>query len=110
MQFDWLRRREFIALFGGAATWPLAAPAQQVQRMWRIGVLMNTAAANAEGRAGISAFQQVLQDLGWAEDHNLRIEIRWGENDIDRTRQYAVELIAFSPDIFLASGTVSTRR
>ena len=102
-------RRDFITLLGGAAAaWPLAARAQQRDQMRRIGVLMNTAATNAEGRDGISAFQQVLQELGWAEGRNLRIEIRWGENDIDRTRQYAVELIAFSPDIFLTSGTVST--
>src|SRR5262245_10883035 len=102
-------RRDFITLLGGAAAaWPLAARAQQRDQMRRIGVLMNTAATNAEGRDGISAFQQVLQELGWAEGRNLRIEIRWGENDIDRTRQYAVELIAFSPDIFLASGTVAT--
>ena len=99
-----MRRREFITLVGGAAaTWPLAARAQQSERMRRIGVLMNTASTNAEGHAGISAFQQVLQELGWAEGRNLRIEIRWGENDIDRTRQYAAELVAFSPDIFLAS-------
>jgi putative tryptophan/tyrosine transport system substrate-binding protein len=104
-----VNRRALITLLGGAAAgWPLAARAQQAQRIRRIGVLMNTADANAEGRAGISSFQQVLQELGWAEGRDLRIEIRWGENDIDRTRQYAAELIAFSPDIFLASGTVST--
>src|SRR5262245_35492263 len=103
-----MNRREFISLLGGAAAWPLAAWTQQPQHVRRIGVLMNTADANAEGRAGISAFQQALQQLGWAEDRDLRIEIRWGANDIDRTRQYAAELIAFSPDIFLASGTVST--
>jgi putative tryptophan/tyrosine transport system substrate-binding protein len=104
-----VNRRAFITLLGGAAAWPLAARAQQpAQRMRRIGVLMNTAATNAEGHAGISAFQQILQELGWAEGRNLRIEIRWGENDIDRTRQYTAELIAFAPDIFLASGTVST--
>jgi putative ABC transport system substrate-binding protein len=108
MQFDHLKRREFITLLGGAAAWPLLARAQPAQRIRRIGVLMNTAAANAEGHAGISPFQQVLQELGWVEGRDLRIEIRWGENDIDRTRQYAAELIAFSPDIFLASGTVST--
>jgi putative ABC transport system substrate-binding protein len=108
MQFNQLKRREFITLLGGAAAWPLAARAQQGERVRRIGVLMNTAAANAEGHAGISAFQQILQELGWAEGRNLRVEIRWGENDNDRARQYAAELIAVSPDILLASGTVST--
>src|SRR5215510_14985437 len=104
-----MKRREFITLLGGgAAAWPLVTRAQQGGRVRRIGVLMNTAATNAEGRAGISAFQQVLQELGWTEGRNLSIEIRWGENDIDRTRQYTAELIAFGPDIFLASGTVST--
>src|SRR5262249_21345609 len=103
-----VRRREFISLLGATAAWPLAARAQQGERVRRIGVLMNTAAANAEGHAGISAFQQVLQALGWAEGRDLRIEIRRGGYEFDRTRQYAAELIAFLPDIFLASGTVST--
>jgi putative ABC transport system substrate-binding protein len=104
-----MRRREFMTLLGGAAvTWPLATRAQQGERVRRIGVLMNTAAANAEGLAGISAFQEVLQELGWAEGRNLRIEVRWGENDNESTRQYAAELNAFSPDILLTSGTVST--
>jgi hypothetical protein len=90
-----MRRREFITLIGGtAAAWPLVARAQQPERGRRIGVLMNTTADNTEGRAGISAFQQGLQDLGWAEGRNLRIEIRWGENDLDRSRQYAAELRA----------------
>ena len=68
-----MKRREFITLLGGgAAAWPLVTRAQQGGRVRRIGVLMNTADANAEGRAGISAFQQVLQELGWAEGRDLR--------------------------------------
>jgi putative ABC transport system substrate-binding protein len=75
--------------------------------MRRIGVLMNTAAENAQGRTGVSALRQVLQQLGWTEGRNLRIDIRWGENDVERDRLYAAELVALSPDIILASGTLS---
>ena len=75
--------------------------------MRRIGVLMNTAAENAEGRAGLSAFEHIMQDLGWTDGRNLRIDLRWGENDVDRTRTYAAELVALSPNIILASGTLA---
>jgi putative tryptophan/tyrosine transport system substrate-binding protein len=108
MQLAQLKRREFIRLVGGTvAAWPLAARAQQGERMRRIGVLMNTAAENAQGRTGVSALRQVLQQLGWTEGRNLRIDIRWGENDVERDRLYAAELVALSPDIILASGTLS---
>jgi putative ABC transport system substrate-binding protein len=104
-----MRRREFMALLGGAAAmaWPLAARAQQAGPVLRIGVLMNTAADNPEGQAGVAAFQQVLQQLGWIDGRNARIEIRWGNNDVERDRRYAEELVALGPDIILASGTVS---
>ena len=93
MQLAQLKRREFIRLVGGTvAAWPLAARAQQGERMRRIGVLMNTAAENAQGRTGVSALRQVLQQLGWTEGRNLRIDIRWGENDVERDRLYAAEL------------------
>jgi putative ABC transport system substrate-binding protein len=107
MQFDHLRRREFITLLGGTAAWPLAARAQQPDRVRRIGVLMNLAADDPQGQARLAAFQQALQQLGWSDSRNVRIDIRWHENDADRARTYAQELVALAPDIFLAEGTVS---
>src|SRR5215469_3078175 len=102
------RRREFIKLLGGvAAAWPLAARAQQNDGMRRIGVLMNRATDDSEGQADIAAFRQSLQQLGWSDGRNVRIDIRWGEDDIDRERRYAAELIALTPNIILASGTLS---
>jgi len=103
MQFDQLKRREFITLLGGAAVaWPLAARAQQPERMRRIGVLMTLAADDPYGQAEVAAFQQALQQLGWSDGRNVRFDIRWHENDADRARTYAQELIALAPDIFLA--------
>src|SRR5712692_5106038 len=103
-----MRRREFITLLGGAAaSWPLAARAQQPEQMRRIGVLMNVAADDPEGQAGVAAFQQALQQLGWSDGRNVRIDTRWGENDVDRDRRYAAELVALAPDVILASGTLS---
>ena len=103
-----MRRREFITLLGGAAAiWPLAARAQQTEPIRRIGVLMNRAADDPVGQAYVEAFRQGLQQLGWSEDRNVRIDIRWGENDVERDRKYAAELVALAPDIILASGTLS---
>jgi ABC-type uncharacterized transport system substrate-binding protein len=103
-----MRRRKFIALLGGAAaTWPLAARAQQPVLMRRIGALMNAAADDPEGQAGVAAFRQALQQLGWSDGGNVRIDIRWGENDVERDRKYAAELVALAPDVVLAAGTLS---
>jgi len=103
-----MRRREFISLLGGAAVaWPLAARAQQPERVRRIGVLMNVAAADPEGQAQVAAFLQALQQLGWDEGRNVWIDTRWGENDVERDRRYATELLAFAPDVILASGSLS---
>src|SRR6516165_8203159 len=106
MQFDQLKRREFITLLGGAAVWPLATRAQQAERMRRLGVLINRAADNKEGQARLAAFQQALQQLAWSDGSNVRIDIRWGADDVDRERKYAAELVALVPDIILASGTL----
>jgi ABC-type uncharacterized transport system substrate-binding protein len=105
-----MRRREFITLLGGAATaWPLAARAQQRQRMRGIGVLIGSTANDAEGQARIAAFLQGLQELGWSVGRNLRIDIRWaGANPAD-TRKYAAELVALAPDVILASGSSTLR-
>src|SRR5215208_6808304 len=98
------RRRECITLLGGAAAWPLAAHAQQGERMRRIGVLMGLAADDAEGQARIAAFVQALQELGWSNGRNVRIDIRRGAGDAERSRSYASEMVALRPDVILASG------
>jgi putative ABC transport system substrate-binding protein len=103
-----VRRREFITLIGGAtAAWPLAARAQQSNQTRRIGVLMNRAENNPEGQARLTAFRQALRKLGWIDANNVRIDNRWGEDDIDRERTSAAELVALAPDVILASGTLS---
>src|SRR6478672_461422 len=103
-----MKRREFITLVGGAAAaWPLAARAQQPDRIRQIGVLLNLAADDPEGRVAIAAFREGLQQLGWAEGRNVRIDVRWGEDDVERERRYAAELIALAPDVVLAAGSVS---
>jgi putative tryptophan/tyrosine transport system substrate-binding protein len=103
-----MRRRKFIALLGGAtAAWPLAARAQQGEPMRHIGVLMNRAAEDRDGQARLAAFQKALQQLGWSDGRNVRIDTRWGVNDVERSRRYATELVALAPDIILAAGTVS---
>ena len=103
-----MKRRDFITLLGGVAVaWPLAAHAQQPERMRRIGVLMSTGADGSEGQARIAAFLHGLQQLGWADDRNIRIDIRWGAGDADRIRKYAAELVALAPDAILAVGGIS---
>jgi putative tryptophan/tyrosine transport system substrate-binding protein len=101
-----MRRREFIVGLGGAAMWPLAVRAQQPARMRRIGVLMNLAEDDPETPRRMTAFVQRLQELGWTEGRNVRIDFRSGLGDPDRYRRYAAELVALAPDIILASGTV----
>ena len=102
-----MKRREFITLIGGAAAaaWPVAARAQQAERIRRIGVLVNTAANNSVGQARIGAFQKRLHQLGWIEGHNVRIEYRWTGGNADDASKYAAELVALTPDVILASAT-----
>ncbi len=102
-----MKRREFITLVGGTAAWPLAARAQQSERVRRIGVLMTTAADDPEGQARIAAFLQGLQQLGWIDGRNARIDTRWSEGDVDRVRRYTAELIALAPDVILAPGSAT---
>ena len=100
-----MNRREFITLLGGAAAaWPLAARAQQRERMRRVGVLMNIAADDADAPVRVAAFAQGLQELGWTIGRNLRIEYRWSAGEADRIRRYAAEISAFSPDVIIATG------
>jgi putative tryptophan/tyrosine transport system substrate-binding protein len=101
-----MRRRNFIALLGGAAAvWPLVARAQQPERMRRIGVLMATAENDSETQHRLSALRDGLQKLGWTEGRNIRIEYRWGENDLDRMRAGAEELAALKPEVIFAAPT-----
>jgi putative ABC transport system substrate-binding protein len=103
-----MRRREFITLLGGAAAaWPLAARAQQPERVRRIGVLMNLASDDSEGQARKAAFLQGLGASGWTDGHNVRIEYRWTAGDADRSRKYAAELVALAPDVILGSGSAT---
>jgi putative tryptophan/tyrosine transport system substrate-binding protein len=100
-----MRRREFITLLGSAAaTWPLAARAQQATKLRRIGVLQALAADDAESSRRFTAFVQGLQELGWAEGRNMRIDVRWGAGDAGRIRDYAAELVALAPDVIFVIG------
>ena len=102
-----IRRRRFIALLGGAtAVLPLTARAQQGERVRRIGVLMGLPVTDPESSRRLMAFRQGLQELGWTEGRNVRIDARW-EGDADRIRQYAAELIALDPDVILAIGSTT---
>src|SRR5262245_50139635 len=102
------RRREFIALLGGAAAWPLAARAQQPDRMRRIGVLMNVASDDVEGQQRLAAFLEGLQEAGWEVGRKVRIDIR-STGDIELNSKYAMELLALAPDVFLAAGAPTVR-
>jgi putative tryptophan/tyrosine transport system substrate-binding protein len=100
-----MRRRAFITLFGGAAAaWPLAARAQQADRVRRIGVLMTQAADDPEGQSRLLALEQGLQESGWTIGRNVRIDTRWGAGDAERYRRYAAELVALAPDVILVNG------
>ena len=88
-----MNRREFVTLLGSAAAWPLAARAQQSERMRRIGMLMGLTEDNPQTRLSIDAFVQRLRQLGWSEGHNVQIDYRWGESDADRIRRSAADLV-----------------
>jgi len=102
-----MRRRTFITLLGGAAAWPRAACAQQPERVRRIGMLMNRVADDPEGQAQHKAFVQGLQQLGWAEGRNVRMDVRWTAGVAEHLHRYAAELVAIMPDVILADGAVS---
>ncbi len=103
-----IARRKFIAALGGTAlVWPLAARAQQADRMRRVGVLWNQAPDDPEGKARLAVFLQGLQELGWTDGRNMRIDYRWAAADADRFRTSAVELVALAPDVILASASQS---
>jgi putative ABC transport system substrate-binding protein len=100
-------RRTFIAALGSVAAWPLAARAQQRDRMRRVGVLMNGAATQTEYQSYLAVFVQELRQSGWVEGQNLRIDVRWNAGDAALARTYAAELIGLMPDVILASSTVN---
>ena len=102
-----MRRREFVTLLGGAAAgWPLAARAQQADRVRRIGVLSTVPADDSESQVRMAAFHQGLQETGWVVGRNLRVDYRWsGAGDAEQVRQYANELIALKPEVILAVTT-----
>jgi putative tryptophan/tyrosine transport system substrate-binding protein len=101
-----VNRREFITLLAGtAAAWPLPARAQQPDRVRRIGVLMHLPENDPETQARVRALLEGLQQWGWTDGRNVRIDYRFGAADVDRSRRYAAELIALAPDVIQASGT-----
>jgi putative ABC transport system substrate-binding protein len=100
-----MRRRTFISLVGGAATWPLAARAQQPERMRRIGMLMGYAENDSEAQAWIAAFREGLQKLGWTEGRNIRVDTRWASADAEAMQRFAQELVALQPDLILSATT-----
>jgi len=100
-----VKRRDFIA---GVAAWPLVARAQQGDRVRRIGVLMPFDENDPEGKRRVSAFTQALSDLGWTDGRNLRMDLRWWGEDINRLRALAPELVGSQPDIILVNGTQET--
>ena len=103
-----MRRREFITLLGGAASaWPLAARAQQGERVRRIGVLQTQAVDDAERQAYLAAFRQELERLGWADGRNIQIDYRWSAGNAADTRKYATELVALAPDLIFTIGSAS---
>jgi putative ABC transport system substrate-binding protein len=103
-----MRRRDFITLLSGAAAWPPAARAQQAgERMRRIGVLHTPAANDPDGQARNAAFLLGLQQFGWTDGRNVRIDTRWSAGDADRIRSYVAEFVALVPDVILASGSAT---
>jgi putative ABC transport system substrate-binding protein len=101
-----MRRRDFIkGIVGSAAVWPLAASAQEADRVRRIGVMMPLASDDAEALARLAAFRQALQDLGWSANRNVQFEYRWSAGDSGRNRKNATELVGLAPDVILATGT-----
>jgi putative ABC transport system substrate-binding protein len=102
-----MKRRQFITLLGSAAAWPLAARAQEAERVRRIGVLSNPGPDDAEMQSRTAAFVQGLQELGWTVGRNLQIDYRWSNGNAERLRAHAVELMALQPDVVLATSGVS---
>jgi putative tryptophan/tyrosine transport system substrate-binding protein len=105
-----MKRRELITLLGGAAVgWPLAARAQQTERVRRVGVLMLYPESDPQGQLRATAFRQVLEKLGWTVGRDVQIDFRWGLGDTDWIRSAAAQLLQLAPDVILANGDAATR-
>jgi putative ABC transport system substrate-binding protein len=102
-----MRRRQFLAIFGGAATWPIVSKAQQADRVRRVGILNILATDDPEGQARKAVFEQTLEQLGWSVGHNLKIDNRQVGGDLDSLRRYAAELVAPTPDAILSIGSLT---
>src|SRR5262245_1888707 len=103
-----MRRRDFIKLLGGAAVgWPLVARAQQGERVRRVGAVFPFSENDPQSTARVAALRQGLQQLGWTDGHNMRIETRWFAGNPDDNRRNAVELVALAPDVIFASGSAT---
>jgi len=99
-----MRRREFSIILGGAAAWPMVARGQQPERQRRIGLLLGTTADDSDSQERLAVFRQSLQQLGWTDGRNLRIDYRWAAGNAENYRKYAAELVALAPDVILAPG------
>jgi putative tryptophan/tyrosine transport system substrate-binding protein len=106
MKIDQLKRRAFITLLGGAAGWPLAARAQQPERMRRVGVLMSPREDDLEAQRRASILRNGLGELGWTDGRNIHIDYRWAAGDAARARAYAAELVRLTPDLIIANSTL----
>jgi putative tryptophan/tyrosine transport system substrate-binding protein len=105
-----MKRREFITVIGGAAaSWPLAARAQQPERIKRIGVLIGAIETDPESQARIVAFKEGLQAVGWTDGRNVHIDYRFSSADLNLTRNYAAELVGLTPDVILANSPLVLR-
>src|SRR5262245_21127732 len=100
-----MRRREFIGVLGGVAAWPMAARAQQGERVRRIAILLPAAAGDSAFQTRVGAFLQELQQLGWSNGHNLSVDTRWATANAVEIRKHATELAALAPDVILAHTT-----
>jgi putative ABC transport system substrate-binding protein len=108
MQFDAVKRREFISLLGGATAWPITARAQQDGRMRRIGWLIVGAENDAGWQANVAALREALAKLGWIEGRNLRTDLRFAADNPDRLRGFAAELVRLAPDVIVTTGGAAT--
>jgi len=98
-----MKRRQFITLVGGAAAWPLAARAQQPDRLRRIGVLSGFAEGDPQAQRNLAAFTKALQELGWADGRNIRVDYRSAAGNADRMRTFAKELVSLQPDLIVGT-------
>ena len=103
-----MKRREFITLLGGAATWPLAARAQQAAQIRRVGMLIGYAENDPETQARLSAFRQALEQLGWKEGRSIRLDYRFAPASPDEAQRFAKELVALRPDVLVGNSTPAT--